>query len=92
MLIHEVCHAAVGDNIALDLPLRGHARGFDNCLARVQGPYFEFDSNPEMKEHKGKNETLRNMYFMNRIKHQTPSEAYPSHFITSSLIILTQLL
>ena len=67
MLIHEVCHAAVGDNIALDLPLRGHARGFDNCLARVQVPYFEFDSNPEMKEHKGKNETLRNMYFMNRI-------------------------
>ena len=53
MLIHEVCHAAVGDNIALDLQLRGHARGFDNCLARVQGPYFEFDSNPEMKEHKG---------------------------------------
>ena len=54
MLIHEVCHAAVGDNIALDLQLRGHARGFDNCLARVQVPYFEFDSNPEMKEHKGK--------------------------------------
>ena len=36
-------------------------------LSRVQVPYFEFDSNPEMKEHKGKNETLRNMYFMNRI-------------------------
>ena len=36
MLIHEVCHAAVGDNIALDLQLRGHARGFDNCLAQVQ--------------------------------------------------------